>query len=273
MPELPEVETIRRSLQPRVLGRCIVEVEVREPRLRRRIADNFAARLVGQRIDGIERRAKYLLFRLASGDCLVAHFGMSGTIIVHDTRVPPEPHDHVRLRLDDGAELVLNDPRRFGLLLLVAAGEMNDLAELRDLGVDPLEGDLRAESLAAALRRSRRPVKNLLLDQTVLAGLGNIYATEALFRAGIRPTRRACRVRRAEVVRLLDSIRAVLREAVDLGGSSISDYRDGNGRPGYFQLRLRVYDRKGEPCSLCGAAIRRVVQTGRSSFYCPQCQR
>jgi formamidopyrimidine-DNA glycosylase len=243
VPELPEVETIRRSLLPRVIGRRIVEVEVREPRLRRRIADNFAPRLVGQRIDGVERRAKYLLFRLASGDCLVVHFGMSGTIVVHGTRVRPEPH------------------------------EMADLAELRRLGVDPLEGELSAESLAATLRRSRRPIKNLLLDQTVLAGLGNIYANEALFRAGIRPTRRACRIRRAEAGRLLEAVRAVLREAVDLGGSSISDYRDGNGRPGYFQLRLRVYDRKDEPCSLCGAAIRRVVQSGRSSFYCPKCQR
>jgi len=273
VPELPEVETIRRTLLPRVLGRRITEVEVREPRLRRRIPDSFATRLVGQRIEEVERRAKYLLFRLASGDCLVAHFGMSGTITVHDTRVRPEPHDHVRLRLDDGAELVLNDPRRFGLLLLVAPGEMDELAELRGLGVDPLEGELSVEFFAAALRRSRRPVKNLLLDQTVLAGLGNIYANEALFRAGVRPTRRACRLRRAEVPGLLEAIRDVLREAVDLGGSSISDYRDGNGRPGYFQLRLRVYDRKDEPCSRCGAVIRRVVQTGRSSFYCPQCQR
>jgi formamidopyrimidine-DNA glycosylase len=272
VPELPEVETIRRSLLPRVVGRRITDVEVREPRLRRRIPPSFAARLVGQRVDGIERRAKYLLFRLRSGDSLVVHFGMSGTIVVHDAPVSPGQHDHVRLRLSDGAELVLNDPRRFGLLLLVPKGEIDALPELHRLGADPLEDDFSAERFRAALRHSRRPIKNLLLDQSVLAGLGNIYANEALFRARIRPTRRALRLRLVEAEELLRAIRRVLREAVDLGGSSIADYRDGNGRPGYFQLRLRVYDRAGEPCLQCGATVRRVVQSGRSSFYCPQCQ-
>jgi len=272
VPELPEVETIRRTLLPRVVGRRIADVEVREPRLRRRIPPSFAARLVGQRIDGIERRAKYLLFRLASGDAMVAHFGMSGTIVIHDAPAAPGQHDHVRLRLSDGSELVLNDPRRFGLLLLVSPGEIEDLPELRHLGDDPLQGDIRADRFAAALRRSRRPIKNLLLDQTVLAGMGNIYANEALFRSRIRPTRRAFRVRVAEAEDLLRAIRQVLREAVDLGGSSIADYRDGNGRPGYFQLRLQAYDRAGKPCVHCGATIRRVVQSGRSSFYCPKCQ-
>jgi formamidopyrimidine-DNA glycosylase len=271
VPELPEVETIRRSLLPRVVGRRIEAVEVREPRLRRRIQSDFVRLLVGQRIDGIERCAKYLLFQLAGGYFLVAHLGMSGTLILRRAVAEAGRHDHVRLRLSGGAELVLNDPRRFGLLLVSA--HPGRLPELRRIGLDPFDPGLSAHVFTALLRRSHRPIKNLLIDQTALGGLGNIYANEALFRAGIRPTRRAHRVRRTEAAKLLAAIRSVLQEAIDLGGSSISDYRDGNGRPGYFQLRLHVYDRAGEPCSCCGTPVRRVMQAGRSSFYCARCQR
>jgi formamidopyrimidine-DNA glycosylase len=273
MPELPEVETVRRSLLPRVVGRRIDAVEIRERRLRRPIQADFAARLVGRRIDGVERRAKYLLFHLDNGDCVLAHLGMSGALLVRDAAVTAERHDHVRVRLNDGTELVFNDPRRFGLLKVGTAADVNGWSELSVLGPDPLDPAFTAEQFAAALRGGKRAIKNLLIDQSALGGVGNIYANEALFRARIRPTRRAHRVRRAEVTPLFDALRAVLCEAVDLGGSSISDYRDGDGRPGYFQLRLRVYDRAGEACLDCGATIRRVVQTGRSSFYCPRCQR
>ncbi|HUI24839.1 MAG TPA: bifunctional DNA-formamidopyrimidine glycosylase/DNA-(apurinic or apyrimidinic site) lyase [Candidatus Kryptonia bacterium] len=273
MPELPEVETVRRSLLRRIVGRRIEAVTVREPRLRRPIQANFAARLIGRRVEGIERRAKYLLFQLSGGECLLAHLGMSGALLVRDANAAAEPHDHVRVRLSDGSELVLNDPRRFGLLKAGPAATVDDWPELKVLGPDPLDPTLSAEQVGVLLRGSQRAIKNVLIDQTALGGVGNIYANEALFRARIRPTRRACRVRRAEVAPLLQALRAVLCEAVDLGGSSISDYRDGDGRPGYFQLHLRVYDRDGEPCLTCATPIRRVVQTGRSSFYCRRCQR
>jgi formamidopyrimidine-DNA glycosylase len=252
-----------------VVGRRIERVEIREPRLRRRIARDFAARATGQRVTAIERRAKYLVFRLGNGEAMLAHLGMSGSLVAKDRHGRVEAHDHVRFHLGGGGELVLNDPRRFGLLKI---GVPEDWPELRDLGPDPLDPAFSAAALAGLLRRSRRPVKNLLIDQTTIGGVGNIYANEALFRAGIRPTRRANRVRRAEAAPLLTALRAVLEEAIALGGSSINDYRDGDGRPGYFQLQLRVYDRAGQSCLRCGATIRRLVQTGRSSFYCPRCQ-
>ncbi|MBI1814392.1 MAG: bifunctional DNA-formamidopyrimidine glycosylase/DNA-(apurinic or apyrimidinic site) lyase [Deltaproteobacteria bacterium] len=273
MPELPEVETVRRSLLPRVVGRRIVAVKIRERRLRRPIQRDFAARLIGRRIDDVERRAKYLLFHLDNGDRVLAHLGMSGALLVRDAIATAERHDHVRVRLHDGTELVFNDPRRFGLLEVGSAADVDEWKELTVLGPDPLDPAFTAEQFDALLRRCKRAIKNLLIDQAVLGGVGNIYANEALFRARIRPTRRSQRIRRTEVEPLFDALRAVLNEAVDLGGSSISDYRDGDGRPGYFQLRLRVYDRSGEPCLDCGATIRRVVQSGRGSFYCPRCQR
>lgn len=273
MPELPEVETIRRSLLPQLVGRRVLSVEVRERRLRRPLARSFAARVSGQRIETIARRGKYLLFRLGGGGCLLVHLGMSGALLVRDGRSKLEKHEHVRFRLNDGSEMVFHDPRRFGLLKVVPANEIPRMREIRALGVDALDPALAAERLWTKLRGGRRAIKNVLLDQTVIAGLGNIYANESLFRAGIRPTRRACRLRRADVVLLLSTIREVLREAIELGGSSISDYRDGGGRPGYFQLKLRVYERDGQACMSCATMVRRVVQTGRSSFYCPRCQR
>jgi formamidopyrimidine-DNA glycosylase len=273
MPELPEVETIRRSLRPRIVGKRISAVEVRESRLRRPVPRNLSHRLVGRRIEDVERRAKYLLLRLTGGECVLVHFGMSGSLILHSIPAAPVRHDHVRIRLSDGSEMVLNDPRRFGLLKVVASANLASTPELRALGTDPLDDEFTPEYLRSRLRESRRAVKNLLLDQTALAGLGNIYSNEALFRARIRPTRRAHRVRTSEIPALREAIRVVLREAVELGGSSIADYRDGEGRPGYFQLRLRVYDRAGEPCTECATRIRRIEQAGRSSFYCPACQR
>jgi formamidopyrimidine-DNA glycosylase len=269
MPELPEVETVRRSLLP-IVGARIEAVQVREPRLRRTVARDFATRLSGRVIHGIERRGKYLLFRLAGDESLLAHLGMSGALLLQPAGTPAQPHDHVTLQLSDGRQITFNDPRRFGLLRL---GRADEFVELDNMGPDPLSDAFSVSDLAALARGRKKPVKNLLMDQRALGGIGNIYANEILFRAGIRPGRQARRLTRSELQRLFDATRAVLSSAIRLGGSSISDYRDGDGRPGYFQLRLKVYDRASKPCLRCHTPVRRAVHAGRSSFYCPACQR
>lgn len=269
MPELPEVETIRRSLLPSVVGRTIERVDVRERRLRRPIAPDFEQRLAGRSIGDIARRGKYLLFALDAEEWLVVHLGMSGSLEMKRTPSDAAPHDHVWLHLDGGSILVFNDPRRFGLLHIVGAAA---LPALTNTGPDPLTEEWTAEQLRALVRHRQRPIKNILMDQTLIAGIGNIYANEILYQAHVRPRRRGHSLRRRELDALATAIRAVLTDAVRLGGSSISDFRDGEGKPGYFQLHFRVYDRDGQPCYGCGTAIRRVVLSGRSSFYCPQCQ-
>ena len=269
MPELPEVETVRRSLRS-IIGRRVEAVEVAERRLRRLVALDFAARLTGRTIENIVRRGKYLLLQLSGGESLLAHLGMSGALLLQRAGAPRQPHDHVCIRLSAGSQLVYNDPRRFGLLRV---GDTAEFVELNNVGPDPLAKTFSVEQLAQLVRGRKKPVKNLLMDQRALGGIGNIYANEVLFRAGIRPGRQARRLTRAEIRRLLGATRAVLRSAIRHGGSSISDYRDSSGRPGYFQLRLRVYGRAGEPCLRCETAIRRAVHAGRSSFYCPKCQR
>ena len=268
MPELPEVETVRRSLLP-IVGQRIEAVEVIEPRLRRRVAEDFAARLLGRTIDAIERRGKYLLFHLSGNAALLAHLGMTGALLLQRPGTPPQPHDHVRFRLS-GVQLTYNDPRRFGLL---RAGQVAEFGELANVGPNPLAAEFSVEQLRALARGRKRPVKNLLMDQRALGGIGNIYANEILARARIRPSRPCRRLTRRELAALLTATRSVLRTAIRHGGSSISDYRDGEGRTGYFQLRLRVYDRAGAPCLQCGTPIRRTVHAGRSSFYCPSCQK
>jgi formamidopyrimidine-DNA glycosylase len=270
MPELPEVETIRRSLLPRVLGARITEVTVRERRMRRPIADDFEERLQDRRIRGIARRGKYLLFDLEPPATLLVHLGMSGALELRDAGLPLRPHDHLRITLDGTTDMVFNDPRRFGLLCV---GNDAQFEELNEMAPDPFSQDWSAEHLRARTRHRRLPIKNLLMDQRAVGGIGNIYANEMLYRAGIRPRRRAGSLTRREVEALAAAARAVLDEAVQLGGSSISDFRDGRGRPGLFQLRLAVYQREGEPCSRCASPIKRLVFAGRSSFYCPKCQR
>jgi formamidopyrimidine-DNA glycosylase len=269
MPELPEVETVRRSLLP-IVGRRIETVEVLEGRLRRTVAGDFVERLSGRVIEDIRRRGKYLLFDLSGGECLLAHLGMSGALLLQPASTPRQLHDHVCLRLSDGLLLTFNDPRRFGLMRV---GREDELTELGNVGPDPLSETFSVADLAALARGRKKPVKNLLMDQRALGGIGNIYANEILYRAGIRPGRQARRLRRRDVERLLRATRAVLSHAIRLGGSSISDYRDGEGRTGYFQLRLQVYDRDRQPCRRCQTSIRRTVHAGRSSFYCPKCQR
>ena len=268
MPELPEVETVCRTIAPHVVGRRIVRVDVRERRLRRPIAPDLGARLAGRTIRGVRRRAKYVLLDVGDGLDWVVHLGMSGRFCVGDPP-PGLPHVHVVAELQGGVRLYFRDPRRFGLMLLAA-----DEAELGELGVEPLGPDFTADLLWRLSRRHRRvTVKSLLMDGRLVVGVGNIYANEALFHAGIRPSRRSARLSRAEAARLVEAVRAVLERAIASRGSSLLDYRDADGNEGEFQSMLYVYERAGEPCRNCGTTIRRSVIGGRGTFYCPSCQR
>lgn len=267
MPELPEVETVCRTLRPHVDGRRIELVEVRERRLRRPIASDFESRLLGRRIRGVRRRAKYVLLDLGDGEEWAVHLGMSGRFCV-GAPPPALTHVHVVVHLERGGRLYYRDPRRFGLML-VTRGE----ADLGQLGVEPLSRGFTGDLLWRLRRNHRRiTVKSLLMDSRKVVGVGNIYANEALFEAGVRPTRRFGRLTRREVERIAEAVPAVLRRAIDSGGSSLLDYRDGEGRSGTFQTQLHVYDRAGEPCRRCGATIRGTVLSGRGSFHCPRCQ-
>ncbi|MEO6029102.1 MAG: bifunctional DNA-formamidopyrimidine glycosylase/DNA-(apurinic or apyrimidinic site) lyase [Candidatus Binatia bacterium] len=270
MPELPEVETVRRGLAESVTGRRITAVAVHERRLRKPLAADFVLRLSGRRIERVRRRAKYLLLDLDDGAVWLVHLGMTGTMVVLPGAEPRRTHTHVVATLDDGRTLRFHDPRRFGLMRV---GPPDALEELAALGPEPFDAGFSAAALHAIARRQRRAVKSLLMDQQVVAGLGNIYVSEILFGAGIRPTRRTSRITRADAERIVAETGRVLTEAITLRGSSISDYRDERGEPGTFQNTFRVYERAGEPCRRCDGVIRRRVIIGRSSFYCPQCQR
>ncbi len=270
MPELPEVETLRRGLAAVLPGRRVTAVTVHERRLRRPLARSFERALLLRRIAAVRRRAKYLLLDLDDGTVWLVHFGMSGTLVVRPADAPLRTHTHVVVALDDGSTLHFHDPRRFGLMCVGAASA---LPEIGALGVEPLEPAFSAEFLHRAARRQRRAVKSLLMDQRLVVGIGNIYANEILFTAGVRPTRRTSRLTRADAERIVAATAEILGEALAARGSSISDYRDERGEPGAFQDRFRVYERAGEPCVRCGATIRRRVIIGRSSFYCPRCQR
>ena len=259
-----------RSLAGELVGRRVVAVTVRETRLRGGVAASFPARLRGRRIVGLERRGKYLLARLDDGAVWLVHLGMTGQLTLSAASRPDRAHDHLVVALDDGRLLTFNDARRFGRVAVIAGETLRE--ETGD-GIDPLTEGFNADALFELTRRRRASIKALLMDQRRVAGLGNIYVNEILFHAGIRPRRRAGRLARAECARLIASTRRVLEEAIRRGGSSISDYRDGLGRAGEFQLRHHVYDRAAEPCRRCGARIRKSVHAGRSSFYCPRCQR
>jgi formamidopyrimidine-DNA glycosylase len=267
VPELPEVETVCRTIAPHVVGRRVLAVDVRERRLRRPIAADFAQRLAGRTVQGVSRRAKYVLLDVGDGLSWVVHLGMSGRFCVGD---PPAdlPHVHVLVELEGGVRLYFRDPRRFGLMLLSA-----DEADLGALGVEPLGDDFTADLLWSLSRRHRRvTVKTLLMDGRLIVGVGNIYANEALHHAGIRPGRRSGKLTRAETVRLADAVKLVLARAIASRGSSLLDYRDADGNAGEFQRLLHVYERDGEPCRTCGTPIRRQVIGGRGTFYCPRCQ-
>jgi len=319
MPELPEVETVRRGLQPAMEGARFTHVEARRPDLRFPLPKDFVKRLEGQTVTGLGRRAKYLMADLSSGEVLIMHLGMSGSFHVsfdneHPAKAPdPAPplrggrgaqasrreensetligdfhyargklggHDHVVFRMSSGATVTFNDPRRFGFMKLVERRKLDAEPMIASLGPEPLGNAFDAAALAAACNGKKTSIKAALLDQQIVAGLGNIYVCEALFRAGISPKRMASAVatRKGEpnerTEKLVAAIRDVLQDAIRQGGSSLRDHRRTDGELGYFQHHFRVYDREGEPCpGRCGGTIKRIVQSGRSTFYCPKCQK
>lgn len=270
MPELPEVETTRRGLEPAIVGKRIESLAIRERRLRWPVARSLPARLEGREIVSIGRRAKYLLVNVPEGSLLV-HLGMSGSLRIVGRDVPPLAHDHVDIVLSDGHCVRFNDPRRFGSMHFAVAPERHKL--LRDLGPEPLGEGFDADYLWGSSRGRRVAIKQHLMNGRVVAGLGNIYVNEALFRAGIRPSRPAGRIARARFEQLVDAIRAVLTEALGVGGTTLRDFVGTDGRPGYFKLSLEVYDRAGQPCQRCATPIRLRVIGQRATYYCLTCQR
>ena len=294
MPELPEVETVRRGLQPAMEGSKIIKAEARRKDLRFPFQKDFIARLEGQVVTGLGRRAKYLMADLASGDVLLMHLGMSGSFRVlqgetgkapgqfHHPRSEDRAHDHVVFHMSSGAAVVFNDPRRFGYMKIIARNALEDEPLLSGLGPEPLGNEFDAAMLAKACANKKTSLKAALLDQRVVAGLGNIYVCEVLFRAHLSPRRLAATLAAKKTAeptdhakRVVTSIHTVLNQAIKAGGSSISDHRLTSGELGYFQHSFRVYDREGETCQTagCGGIVRRFVQNGRSTFWCPKCQK
>jgi formamidopyrimidine-DNA glycosylase len=274
MPELPEVEVLRRSLEPHLVGDSIAAVEVRERRLREPVdARRLRRGTVGRAVVAARRRGKFLLLDLEGGSTLVVHLGMSGRLVLTVPRRPQPAHEHVVFHLASGSALAFSDPRRFGLILALPTATLEADRHFRDLGVEPLGPTFSGATLAAAAQGRRGPVKPFLMDARVVVGVGNIYASETLFRAGVHPTRSVARVSAARWLRVAEATREVLTQAVAEGGTTLNDFADGLGNGGYFQVSLSVYGREGEPCLRCAAPIRQLVQAGRSTFYCPRCQR
>jgi formamidopyrimidine-DNA glycosylase len=271
VPELPEVETTRRGLAPYARKRRIAALAVYEPRLRWPVARDLPRKVAGQRIERVGRRAKYLLLRLESGTLLL-HLGMSGNLRAVPSATPRLAHDHFDLVLDSGLALRFNDPRRFGSLLYTA-GDPARHPLLAKLAPEPFARAFDTDYLYRITRRRRVSVKQLLMNSHLVVGVGNIYASEALFRARIRPHRQARTLTRAEAARLVRGVRTVLRQAIRAGGTTLRDYRDADGAPGYFRQRLYVYERAGKRCRRCGTAVRAVPQGQRSTYYCPSCQK
>ncbi|MEC9432091.1 MAG: bifunctional DNA-formamidopyrimidine glycosylase/DNA-(apurinic or apyrimidinic site) lyase [Pseudomonadota bacterium] len=285
MPELPEVETVRRGLAPVMEGRRLLEVDQRRPDLRWPFPERFAERLTGARIERLRRRSKYILADLGSGEALLIHLGMTGRMLIDTGRqtapgifahalATPAKHDHVVFRLEGGATVTFNDARRFGAMDLIPAGGEAAHRLLAGLGPEPLGNAFSADLLAARFAGRKAPVKALLLDQRIVCGLGNIYVCEALWRAGIAPDLPAGEIDAGRLDALAAAIRAVLEEAIEAGGSSLRDYRQASGELGYFQHRFAVYGREGEACPRpgCPGVVERLVQSGRSSFHCRRCQ-
>jgi formamidopyrimidine-DNA glycosylase len=282
MPELPEVETIVRGLRPKLEGRRLVRVQQRCKALRFPLPEDLPARLEGRRVRHISRRAKYIQIHFDDGQVLLCHLGMSGRFVMHDGGQPLpalDKHDHIILTTDQGTEIRFNDARRFGMMDVVRADELEGHKLLRDLGPEPLGNDFSGPGLAAALRGRRTPIKAALLDQKIVAGLGNIYVSEALFFAGLSPRRQAYTVQGGRAEALAQAVRDVLRRAIEAGGSSLRDYVQVDGELGYFQHQWAVYGREGEACPDCSCdtaatgGIRRFTQSGRSTFFCARRQR
>jgi len=270
MPELPEVETTRRGIAPYVLGQIVERVVVREPRLRWRVPMGLQKDLPGQTIRSVTRRGKYLLLETTTGHVII-HLGMSGSLRLVDCKIPAEKSDHVDLALTNGNCLRLRDPRRFGAVLWTHDDPAHHKL-LRHLGPEPLGREFDGAYLHAITRRRKRSIRDLLLDSRLVAGVGNIYANEALFEAGLRPGRAAGRLTRAQCERLVQAIKSTLKRALRAGGTTLRDFRNGRGEPGYFQLTLKVYGRAGKPCLVCGSRIHSKRPGQRSMFYCANCQ-
>ncbi|ANP37364.1 5-hydroxymethyluracil DNA glycosylase [Phaeobacter gallaeciensis] len=283
MPELPEVETVRQGLAPAMEGAVITRAAVNRPDLRWPFPDRMAERLTGARVNALRRRSKYILADLDTGETLLVHLGMSGRMTVSGDPLgrfvhehpQAQKHDHVVLDMDNGARITFNDPRRFGAMDLLETSTAEQHKLLSVLGPEPLGNDFHEDHLTAAFKGRNTPVKSALLDQGIIAGLGNIYVCETLFRAGISPKRKAGQIAAPRVAALVPIIRTVLEDAIRAGGSSLKDFRQANGELGYFQHTFDVYGREGEPCRRegCGGTIARITQSGRSSFYCGKCQR
>lgn len=291
MPELPEVETVRRGLEPAMLGARLIAIDQRRPDLRFPFPERFAERLTGRRVDGLRRRAKYLIADLDGAELLVMHLGMSGSFRIEQSGgagsrspmvgngVKNSAHDHVAFDLSTGARIVYNDPRRFGFMQLIPRLELAAHPFFKNIGIEPLGDELDGATLATLFAGKKTPLKAALLDQTLIAGLGNIYVCEALHRAGLSPLRAAASLARKDggphqrAILLARVIREVLEEAVAAGGSSLRDHRQTNGALGYFQHNFKVYGRDGAPCLHCGGVVRRITQSGRATFYCGGCQR
>jgi formamidopyrimidine-DNA glycosylase len=291
MPELPEVETVRKGLAPAVEGHVLARVNAKRRDLRIAFPKGFSERLEGRRVVRLRRRAKYLLLDLDSKESLIVHLGMSGRLTIHGFDAPLRPgrfhnktpedgsgngkHDHVVFETDEGTRIVFTDHRRFGLMTLIDTNALEEDALFKGLGPEPLDDAFTPAVLSAALKGKKTPIKAALLDQRVVAGLGNIYVCEALFRARTSPKRLARSVAGVRAGRLVPAIKAVLKDAIAAGGSSLRDYARADGELGYFQHRFTVYDREGKPCpgKGCAGTIKRIVQSGRSTFYCPSCQR
>lgn len=283
MPELPEVETVRRGLAPAMEGQRIIRAQVNRPDLRWPFPERMAERLEGARVLALRRRSKYILADLDRGESLLIHLGMSGRMLVsgdplgqfvHDHPMP-EKHDHVILDMENGARITFNDPRRFGAMDLLPTATAESHPLLASIGPEPLGNGFSESQFVTALKGRSMPIKSALLDQKIVAGLGNIYVCETLYRGRIHPERRVNRIAEKRLASLVPIVRRVLEEAIAAGGSSLKDFRQADGELGYFQHSFDVYGRAGEPCRTpgCESRIDRVVQSGRSSFYCPTCQR
>lgn len=283
MPELPEVETVRRGLLPVMEGQMITQALINRPDLRWPFPPRMAERLTGAQVTALRRRSKYILADLSTAETLLIHLGMSGRMLIsgaivgefHHPHPATEKHDHVVLDMEGGARVTFNDARRFGAMDLLDTASADHHPLLADIGPEPLGNGFSESYLVARLAGKNTPIKSALLDQHLVAGLGNIYVCETLYRAHLHPARKAGDLTRAQVASLVPIIRAVLTEAIEAGGSSLRDYRQADGELGYFQHSFQVYGREGEPCATagCGSIIERMVQSGRSSFFCPTCQR
>jgi formamidopyrimidine-DNA glycosylase len=272
MPELPEVETTRRGVEPHVVGKSVREVTVRHRGLRQPVSESLDS-IAGDRFTSVRRRAKYLIFDLRKSGCLLVHLGMSGSLRLVDPAEDFKKHDHIALTLDSGKQLRFHDPRRFGIFLHLPDGDPLAHPLLDKLGPEPLDDAFTSKHLAAACATRSCAIKLAIMDPKVVVGVGNIYASEALFRAGIRPDTEAKCLSKPRLAKLVGAIRTVLEESIAQGGTTLRDFLHSDGEPGYFRQRLFVYERKGEPCRLCGTPVRHAVMGQRSTYWCPKCQR